>query len=234
MNYWILTSTATAMDLLVPRPEMVNIEHLAQALGNVCRFNGHCKHHYSVAQHSILVSRIVEWSGGSPEEALQGLLHDAEEAYIADLTRPLKLLLIEAAKQRNEAWLSILAEAGIDRDSAALKAAILHLLPDEQGQGLSILVDVYKQVADRIRAAVCEAYHMEFELPDVVKHADMLALATEKRDLLPEHPAAWECLNGYEPLNGRIEKWTPEQARDHFQDCLMTLLATTHRRRAAA
>ncbi|MDH1055274.1 phosphohydrolase [Aquipseudomonas alcaligenes] len=234
MNYWILTSTATPMDLLVPTPEMVDIKHLAQALGNVCRFNGHCKHHYSVAQHSILVSSIVEWEGGSPEEALQGLLHDAEEAYIADLTRPLKLLLIEAAHQRNEAWLSILAEAGIDRDSAAMKAAILHLLPDEQGQGLSILVDVYKQVADRIRAAICEAYHMEFELPASVKDADMVALATEKRALLPEHPATWECLNGYEALNGRIEQWTPEQARDHFHERLIALLATTHRRRAAA
>lgn len=233
MNYWILTSSASAMDLLVPTPEMVSADHLAQALGNVCRFNGHCRHHYSVAQHSVLVSSIIEWDGGTPEEALQGLLHDAEEAYIADLTRPFKLLLLEAARQRNEAWFAILAEAGIDRDNGQLKAALLQLLPDEQGQGLSILVDVYQQIAQRIRAAICQAFHLALELPESVHTADMVALATEKRDLMPEHPATWECLNGYEPLAGRIEKWTPEQASDHFHQRLLGLLATTHRRRAA-
>lgn len=70
-----------------PRPEDVDIIDIAVATGNMCRYGGHCLF-YSVAEHSIHVSKIVP-----PELALSGLLHDATEAYIADLIRPLKRTL---------------------------------------------------------------------------------------------------------------------------------------------
>lgn len=70
---------------LDPNPDDILIEDIAQALSNNCRFCGHVKIHYSVAQHSVIVSQLCD-----PENALAGLLHDASEAYLSDITRPVK------------------------------------------------------------------------------------------------------------------------------------------------
>jgi hypothetical protein len=82
---WIQTFTGKRFYVLDPREEEVCIEDIAHALSNLCRFTGHVREFYSVAQHSLHVSELC------PEElALQGLLHDASEAYLNDLNRPLK------------------------------------------------------------------------------------------------------------------------------------------------
>lgn len=72
---------------LDPWPEEIHIEDIAHALSNICRFGGHTRAHYSIAQHSVLVSRICY-----PRDALRGLLHDASEAYVGDVIRPIKRL----------------------------------------------------------------------------------------------------------------------------------------------
>ena len=84
---------------LDPRPEDVLIEDIARGLAHSCRYAGQCKRYYSVAEHSVLVSIAVERRAlndypDDPERArewaLAGLLHDASEAYISDVIRPLK------------------------------------------------------------------------------------------------------------------------------------------------
>lgn len=86
-GYSMQTFTRTMFWPADPRADEVNIVDIGHALSNICRFGGHAKRFYSVAQHSVLVSRIVE-----PVFALKGLMHDAPEAYIGDLVRPIKRL----------------------------------------------------------------------------------------------------------------------------------------------
>lgn len=231
---WILTNSARPFDLLNPRAENLITTDLAHALSLVCRFNGHCAHHYSVAQHSLLVAYIIEKEGGTPEEQLAGLLHDGTEAYISDLTRPLKLLLIEAAKQRKNAWLGLISRHTLRLHVVADYAEQLRILTTAERQGVSLLLDTYHEIEQRIWLAIAERFHLAPELPESVKRADMIALATEKRDLLPEHPATWECLEGYAPLTERVVQLQPDIVRQQFHDRLLSLMAVTHRRRVAA
>jgi 5'-deoxynucleotidase YfbR-like HD superfamily hydrolase len=85
---WMQTFGGRQFWPLDPRPEDVELEDIAHALANICRFGGHCREFYSVAQHSVLVSRVCPM-----EDALGGLLHDAAEAYVGDMIRPLKRML---------------------------------------------------------------------------------------------------------------------------------------------
>lgn len=83
---WISTYSGLPFWPLDPQPEDVRIADIAHALSNLCRFAGHTREFYSVAQHSVLVSQIC---GGGPV-GLWALMHDASEAYLNDITRPVK------------------------------------------------------------------------------------------------------------------------------------------------
>lgn len=85
---WIITYTGKKFDILNPKQDMICVEDIAHALSNICRFTGHSKYFCSVAQHSILVSQLVPVSFKK-----NALLHDASEAYISDISRPLKGIL---------------------------------------------------------------------------------------------------------------------------------------------
>jgi hypothetical protein len=86
----IVTYTGKVFDLLNPKPEVVCIKDIAHSLAYQCRYTGHTKFFYSVAQHCVLMAE----NSDLPGDPLQMLLHDAAEAYIGDMARPWKNLLI--------------------------------------------------------------------------------------------------------------------------------------------
>ncbi len=95
--------TGAAVDPLNPQHEDPDYRDIAWALSNQCRYNGHCRYFYSVAQHTLVVSDLVEKHYGShgvvddPEMpstttmALWALLHDTSETYLGDCVRPMKV-----------------------------------------------------------------------------------------------------------------------------------------------
>lgn len=84
MKYWIETYTGKRFDYENIESNIIDITDIAHALSNTCRFNGHSSEFYSVAEHSINVALAT------PRHMLPALLHDATEAYMPDVSKPLK------------------------------------------------------------------------------------------------------------------------------------------------
>ena len=82
------TASGLRFHQLDPRPDEISLADIAHSLSLQCRFGGHCPRFYSVAEHSVLASLAAP-----PLLALPMLLHDAAEAYVGDVIRPLKQLL---------------------------------------------------------------------------------------------------------------------------------------------
>ena len=86
----IMTYTKKMFDPLYPKAELIEIEDIAHALSMLCRANGHFRSFYSVAQHSMNCMKEAKARGYSDRVQLACLLHDASEAYLSDVTRPVK------------------------------------------------------------------------------------------------------------------------------------------------
>lgn len=118
-----------------PDPEQLDAADIARALSNVCRFGGHCRTFYSVAQHSVIVSELVEARGGDVEDAFAALMHDATEAYLGDMPHPLKHRSeLGAAFREAEARLEAVVRArfGLRADVPEIKRIDRALLATER------------------------------------------------------------------------------------------------------
>lgn len=179
MTPTILTASGHYFNLLNPEQCHIHIADIAHALSHLCRFTGHTRQFYSVAQHSVLVSHLVPQA-----DAMAALLHDAAESYLGDVASPLKALL-----------------------------------PD------------YRAIEARVEAAVFARFGLPATLPASIKHADRVALATEKRDVLHRHPPneAWELLDGIAPHASVIHPLQPALARAQFLRRYMELTEQRYR-----
>jgi len=90
MKPFIETFTGRTFSPLAPVFADIRIEDIAHALANQGRFSGHTRHRYSVGEHSVRVSELLEAWGEPRPVQLWGLVHDGSEAYLVDLPTPLK------------------------------------------------------------------------------------------------------------------------------------------------
>lgn len=153
-------------------PAAFRIEHLARSLSNQCRFTGQVDRFLSVAEHSVTVAAIVLEVTGDRKKALAGLLHDAAEAILGDVSSPLKAILGES----------------------------------------------YRRLERMASEAIFDYYGLSHHFPEEVKRADMIALATEKRDLVLHDPTPWPCLEGIDPLPSPTSALDSDSARELFID----------------
>ena len=128
---WIETYTGKRFYPLDPDPSSVDIEDIAHALSNLCRFTGHCREFYSVATHSILCADQAMVDGGHwyrmRRLALLLLLHDAAEAYCSDVAYPIKPHLTGYAEIEERIMQAIYKRLGVDPPSRGELACIKHI-----------------------------------------------------------------------------------------------------------
>jgi hypothetical protein len=138
---WMQTNSRQKVDLLNPDPNSIALHDIAHALSRICRYNGHVVAHYSVAEHCCLVSDyLLQVYPNDPSVAFAGLLHDASEAYVGDLTSPMQLALGDAGRQavkdmHHRMWRAIAKRLRVsdyvDIESPDVKAADRRICLDE-------------------------------------------------------------------------------------------------------
>lgn len=162
---YVSTFLGNRFYLTRPQIDDVAIEDIAHGLAYQCRFNGQTNAFYSVAQHSLMVMDLVP-----PDHRFAALLHDAAEAYLGDMVKPLKNLFPEFS---------------------VIEARVMAIIGEKFGLDLT---------------------HLALS----IKQADLVALATEKRDLMPHSTEPWSYLAEVEPLPHAIAPMSPEKAKEAF------------------
>ena len=104
------TFSGKVVDIMNPTVDMIDSRDIAMGLSNNCRWGGQCNHFYSLAQHSIYVATMAP-AGLEPE----ALIHDASEAYLGDVIKPLKVILGKVYADIEEKWMRVIcSKYGVD------------------------------------------------------------------------------------------------------------------------
>lgn len=219
--FWIADFDGARLDLIAPTPAQVDLERIGETLANICRFGGRSGTFYSVAEHSVLCC-----DHASPSAAAYALLHDAHEAWIGDFATPVKTTLF-------------LVLAGIDgrgmptEDGRALPAALAsgrHTMRD-------VLEARFRAWEDRhleaIHIAAGLAWPPAPSIAAEVKHLDLRALVTERRDLMGRQPRPWSpATEAAKPFSRSVRKpLTPALAAMEWIDRARNLLPLLKHRR---
>jgi uncharacterized protein len=110
---WLQTYTGKRYDVAQPLPSSIDVRDIAHHLSLLCRYAGATKRFYSVAEHSVHVAKLVP-----AKHALTALLHDATEAYLCDLPRPVKAFIPGYKALEAVAW-----------DAVAMRFDLPHEIP---------------------------------------------------------------------------------------------------------
>jgi len=131
---WMQTFTGKQFFPLSPRVEDIDIIDIAHALSFQCRYGGHCKRFYSVAEHSIHIAHRLPYPLG-----LWGLLHDASEAYVSDVIRPIKPYLTNYTEIEDRLMAKIVERFGLNPTTMppAVKDLDNRILMDERAKILA-------------------------------------------------------------------------------------------------
>jgi hypothetical protein len=133
---WMRTRSKGRFYPADPRPEDIEILDLASGIARECRYGGQMPGWFSVAEHSLLVASVLP-----PHLKLQGLMHDAPEGLIRDMTRPNKALLADYQALEDSVWRAVATKFGLPyeldplvkvADDAVLLAERMQLFPDDR------------------------------------------------------------------------------------------------------
>lgn len=114
MSNYMQTYTGKLFNVLDPDPESICVEDIAHSLSLMCRYGGHCKFFYSVAQHSLLCKEFAERVGYDARIQTLALLHDTAEAYVSDVIRPIKASFPAFEVIEEKVHSAILLSLGVD------------------------------------------------------------------------------------------------------------------------
>lgn len=178
-TYTSLTFSGKSYDFLDPKPEQIDIQDIAHALSMTCRYNGHSAEFCSVAEHSVLVSCLIE--AYEPTYTFEALMHDAAEAYVGDVITPLKRLLPDFQA------IELLCEETIEQKfSLALDWREKTKAADRLAYNIERL-NLFPHLVDA---------HPEWEVPERLRNTKPYCLPPEKAESL--------FLTRYEQLKGSL------------------------------
>jgi hypothetical protein len=186
------TCTGRRVHIADPLPDEIDIEDIAHGLSHVCRFAGHVPLYYSVAQHSLLVSELLD------ERTVMAATAESTDRlrYLGDATAH---DLVDQGIVRREGWMMV---------ANAITTAVLQ---DRIYRGVT-----YAELERRMMAAVCGRFGLPPMMPPEVAAADNVVLATELRDVCHHTPEVCVSWSGAQPMDRIIKPLPPEAAKDLF------------------